>query len=176
VRDLRFAQRCCWKFGSLECDTVSLGGWFLTFRRIVASTSIKNLRTLLIYIMKLHLTLSNCLFVYFIRINTSFCKQVDPRSIFPRTSIPITASYHNTAGEVTPLSLYQPFCKYIADHRKLLVLVSLIAGPFKERNLNYDRDGDREWINHSFYAFYSNVSQPLGRGGSETPFYRTVWG
>jgi len=73
-------------------------------------------------------------------------------------------SYHNTAGEVRPLLLYKPFCKYTADHRKRLVLVSLIAGPFRQGNLKYDSDADREGINHSFYAFYSSVSQPPGRG------------
>jgi hypothetical protein len=66
-------------------------------------------------------------------------------------------SYHSTAGQVRPLPLYQPFFKYRADHRKRLVLVSLIAGLFRERNLKYDRDGDREGINQSFYAFYRTV-------------------
>ena len=102
MRELRFAQRCCWGFESS-------GTWRCVLGRVVPDVSkhcgafvVKKLWTLLIYVMKWPLTLFNPLFAYFTFIDLmwsiSLCKQVQPRSIFPFTTRPITMSYHSTDG------------------------------------------------------------------------------
>ena len=62
---------------------------------------------------------------------------------------------HSRRGQT--ITTLPAICNYWADHRIRLGLASFIAGLFRERKLKYDRDGEREGIKYSFYAFYRTV-------------------